>query len=127
MDVGNLRVLISTDISGLQNGMKRAESEVKGFGARMSGFGKTMQDMGRDIALLTAPLIGFGVVGVNTAASFQSSMNEISARTGLVGDDLNRIRDFALKMGADTAFSAQDAAAGFLQLLSSGSMARVLS
>lgn len=123
MDVGNLRVLISADISGLQNGMKRAESEVKGFGARMSGFGKTMQDMGRDIALLTAPLIGFGVVGVNTAASFQSSMNEISARTGLVGDDLNRIRDFALKMGADTAFSAQDAAAGFLQLLSSGSSA----
>jgi TP901 family phage tail tape measure protein len=39
----------------------------------------------------------------------------------LVGDDLESVRDFALQMGADTSFSAQQASDAFLQLLTSGS------
>lgn len=85
-------------------------------GAQLTAFGATMGQAIR-------PAVQFANAGISTAASFDSAMAEISARTGIVGQDLNAIRDFALQMGADTAFSAQDAADGFLQLLSSGQSA----
>jgi hypothetical protein len=57
---------------------------------------------------------------VGVAATFEQAMATISARTGVVGDDLERVRQLALQMGADTAFSAQDAADAMLELMASG-------
>ena len=125
--VATLSVIINANDRGLQSGLRKADSAVQGFGSRMQGglkrAGDGLQDLGKDIGLLVAPLAAFGVAGINVASTFQSSMNEISARTGLVGEDLERVRQYALDLGASTAFSAQDASEGLLQLLSSGSSA----
>jgi TP901 family phage tail tape measure protein len=134
MDVGNLRIVIGADVGGLRTGLREAENGLKSVAKKAGAFGKqlgeglksagdTMTGLGTSIGTLIAPLAGFGVAGVMVAADFESSMNEISARTGIVGEDLDMIRQFALKMGADTAFSAQQASDAFLQLLSSGSSA----
>jgi hypothetical protein len=134
MDVGNLRIVIGADVGGLSAGLREAENGLKSVAKKAGAFGKqlgeglksagdTMTGLGTSIGTLIAPLAGFGVAGVMVAADFESSMNEISARTGIVGEDLDMIRQFALKMGADTAFSAQQASDAFLQLLSSGSSA----
>jgi len=125
--VASLAVEITGDISGLDRAMRGADDAVKNFGQRMGGglkkIGDNMTTLGTSLLKITAPLVAFGTLGVHTAATFESSMNEISARTGLVGEDLEKVRQYALKMGADTSFSAQQAADAFLQLLSSGSSA----
>lgn len=125
--VAQLSVLIGANISGLETGINQANAKVNGFATgftrNLSGLGSEMTRLGGQLSLALAPLTGFGVAGVRTAMSFESAMTEISARTGLVGADLQRIQDIALQMGADTAFSAQDAANAFLQLLSSGQSA----
>ena len=82
-----------------------------------------MQSIGLAISAATAPLVAFGASGIKVASDFEDAMAQISARTGIVGADLQMISDFALQMGADTAFSAQQAADAFLQLLSSGQSA----
>lgn len=125
--VASLSVEITGDISGLETAMKRADNTVNNFGTRLGGglkkIGDDMTTLGTSLLKITAPLVAFGTLGVHTAATFESAMNEISARTGLIGDDLEEVRQYALKMGADTSFSAQQAADAFLQLLSSGSSA----
>jgi TP901 family phage tail tape measure protein len=125
--VASLAVEITGDIRGLNRAFSAADKQVKGFGSKLSqglkDIGGEMTSLGTSIGTLIAPLAGFGVAGVMVAADFEASMNEISARTGIVGEDLEMIRQFALKMGADTSFSAQQASDAFLQLLSSGSSA----
>lgn len=105
----------------------RATGTLRGFDTQMqsveqriSRFGGQMQSVGAGMLALTAPLVGFAAAGIRVASQFDDAMAEISARAGIVGEDLQRISDFALQMGADTAFSANQAADAFLQLLTSG-------
>lgn len=105
------------------NSLRGFESRIDQIGRRLQTFGSQMQGAGIAITAMTAPLVAFGVAGVNAAATFDQAMATISARTGLVGSDLETIRSLALQMGADTAFSAQQAADAFLELLASGQSA----
>jgi TP901 family phage tail tape measure protein len=119
-----LQVLIGADTHNLVRGLRDAEGLVDGFASKVSSkissIGTSFIKAGAGISQLTAPLAGFGQQGIEVAANFESAMAEISARTGTVGEDLEKVRQFALQMGADTSFSAQNAADAFLQLLSSG-------
>lgn len=105
----------------------RASSELERFGsgldsteARMRQWGRTLTGLGGVLTGLTAPLVNFGRQGIQTASNFEAAMAEIGARAGLTGDALQQVADFALEMGAQTSFSAQEAADAFLQLLTSG-------
>jgi TP901 family phage tail tape measure protein len=116
--VASLSVEITADVSGLNSGLDTANRKVNGFGDdAQAGLKKSTAGW----QLLGTTMLGIGTAGIMVAADFESSMKEISARTGLVGDDLESVRDFALQMGADTSFSAQQASDAFLQLLTSGS------
>lgn len=110
-------------VDNLTPGLRNADNSLGNFGTRLQGIGDRITGLGTRLTAITAPITAFGVVGVNTASRFQDAMAEISARTGIVGEDLTRIQNLALEMGADTAFSAQQAADAFLQLLSSGQTA----
>lgn len=117
------RVVIDT--SGVDAAMGRAQQSfrngLQAIGAGIDQLGSSMSRVGDSLTILTAPLTAFGVTGVRTAASFQEAMTQISARTGVVGDELQALSAFALQMGADTVFSGQQAADALLQLLTSGS------
>ncbi len=124
VNLGTAYGAIVIDQSGIQTGVQQAQrtfdNMLQSVGGGLQRFGDSVASMGGSLTLLTAPLLAFGVSGIKTAADFDSAMIEISARTGIVGEDLQQISDFALQMGADTAFSAQQAADAFLQLLTSG-------
>jgi TP901 family phage tail tape measure protein len=125
--VSSLDVLIGANISGLQRGLNQAQKDTVGFGnsisSKFKSVGDSISGVGTSLLGLSVPIGAALGYGVNVASSFESSMAEISARTGLVGEDLEQIRQYALQMGADTSFSAQQASDAFLQLLSSGSSA----
>lgn len=122
--IASLLVTIGADISGLKQGLDDTESGINNLGGRLqsglNSIGGTVVRTGAALTELTSPLRDFGAQGLQTASNFDSIMAEISARTGVVGTDLDQVRQFALQMGADTSFSAQQAGDAFLQLLSSG-------
>lgn len=120
-NLGSAYGRIVLDPSGVGDGINEAKRQVDGG---LKGIGDSVASLGGAFTALTAPLMAFGAAGLKVAADFDTAMAEISARTGLVGTDLEEIRQLALQMGADTAFSAQDAADAFLQLLSSGQTAK---
>jgi TP901 family phage tail tape measure protein len=102
------------------NTLKQFDSGLEATVNNMRRVGGELQGLGLAISAAVAPLVAFGTQGVRTAMSFDSSMAEISARTGTIGEELEQVRQLALQMGADTVFSAQDAADAMLELLASG-------
>ena len=102
------------------NTLRQFDSGLENTVNNMRRVGGELQGLGMAISAAVAPLVAFGAQGVRTAMTFDSAMAQISARTGVVGEDLERVRQLALQMGADTVFSAQDAADAMLELLASG-------
>ena len=103
-------------LRGFDTQMQSVEQRISRFGGQIAG-------VGAGLVAMTAPLVGFAAAGMRVASDFENSMAEISARAA-VGEDLQRISDFALQMGADSSYSANQAAEdAFLQLLTSGQTA----
>lgn len=122
--VASLQAIFTANTTQLDQAIGRVESGLRGLGQSvgrsLDTIGSNMTMAGARIGIGIAPLVLLGKAGLNTATQFDTSMAEISARTGLVGDDLKRIEEYALQMGATTTFSANQAADAFLQLLTSG-------
>lgn len=109
------------EISTTENSLKNLTREMKNFGSvsaqEIAAAGQKMQDVGgklegvgKKMMPVTAAITGLGAVAVKTAADFDSSMSQVAAVSGASGDDLERLRDKAREMGAQTQFSASEAA-----------------
>lgn len=57
-----------------------------------------------------AALGAFAKDVVQTGIAFTDSMSQVSAVSGVVGTQLDSMKDLAMKMGAETVFSASEAA-----------------
>lgn len=83
--------------------MQAAGEKIKNVGDKVTAAGKAM------IPVTTA-VVGIGGAAVKTTADFDASMSKVSAVSGAVGEDFDRLRDKARQMGRDTKFSAAEAA-----------------
>jgi TP901 family phage tail tape measure protein len=66
-----------------------------------------------------AIVAGLGMA-VGKSMEFEKSMSAISAATGASGAKLEQFRDAAMKAGADTAFSATEAADAITEMAKAG-------
>lgn len=66
-----------------------------------------------------AMTLAFGKM-LNTYADFDKSMSEVQAATHETAGNMDLMRDAAIEAGADTAFSASEAAAGIKELAKAG-------
>nr|WP_294682464.1 phage tail tape measure protein [uncultured Anaerotignum sp.] len=109
------------EISTTENSLKNLTREMKNFGSvsaqeiaaagqKMQDVGGKLESVGKKMMPVSAAVTGLGVVAVKTAADFDSSMSQVAAVSGASGDDLERLRDKAREMGAQTKFSASEAA-----------------
>lgn len=93
----------------------------RGLGSKINSIGQSMQLVGRNISLMTAPLTAFVTQGIFAFANFDEILTEIQARTGATAEEMETLKQFAIEMGQETAFSATEASQAMLELLSSGS------
>jgi TP901 family phage tail tape measure protein len=83
--------------------------------------GESMSKLGGALTLgITAPIAAIGAASVSMAADFESSMNKVQAVSSATGADMEAMRQLAMKLGADTKYSAQEAAEGMGNLASAG-------
>ncbi len=108
--LGTAVLVLSTDSTKLDRGLKRAQTRAKAIGAKMRRVGRQMS------TALTLPIVGFGVAILKAAAGFEKGMNQVQALTGATGKELTKLSDLAKVLGATTQFSAGQAAdaMGFL-------------
>lgn len=72
------------------------------------------------VAGITRGIVGLGVSAVQLEAKFSTSMRMIAAATGAPASELKALNDLAIKLGADTSFSASEAADAMLELAKAG-------
>jgi TP901 family phage tail tape measure protein len=134
----DLRVIVDADASPLKR-------ELVGAGGDVRVFGREVKSQSRGALAFNAALdkqreslrgvgtfaktAGFAIGGVfavgiasaiKTGAEFESQMARVQAVTGATGKEMDQLRKLAIKLGADTKFSANDAAEAMYELSSAG-------
>jgi len=115
------RILATVETTGVG----QAERELAGFGTsvdRVGGMaGKVLGGLVVAGAAAGGLAIGaFAASSVSAAASFEKSLSSIAAVSGATAGEMEQISALSLQLGADTAFSAGEAAAGLEELIKGG-------
>jgi TP901 family phage tail tape measure protein len=110
---------IDGDVTKLLAAVGKANSAISGIGTGVSGqqIGAVGKSLSRNITL---PLVAVAAAGVKTAADFEVSMASLAVNAGIGGKELDKLGDLAIQLGADTVFSANEAANAMLELSKSG-------
>lgn len=69
---------------------------------------------------VTEPIIGIGKKIVEVGKEFESTMSQVQALSGATADELKYLEDVARQLGAETAYSASQAAEGFTYMALAG-------
>lgn len=69
---------------------------------------------------LTVPLVAFGAKSFQVFAGFDKTMRQVGVQTKQAGKGMKELTDLAMKLGAETSFSAKDAADAMLELAKGG-------
>ena len=75
-----------------------------------SGFTSALSIAGKAISVATKAITDFASSSVKTGMAFDKSMSQVAATLGKTVDEVQDLREFAQKMGSETAFSASQSA-----------------
>ena len=132
MDLFDLAAKITLDSTEYESGLKDANKKGESFGSKIAkGFGTAVKVGVAAVAAGASAVSAFATSSVKTGISFDASMSQIAATLGLTvdeiqnningaGDTFDLLRAKALEMGAETNFSAEQAADGLNILAMSG-------
>lgn len=112
---------LQREIANTEIKLKSLTEEQKNFGSvgaqqialvgeKLKNVGDKIEGTGKKMLPLTGAITGLGAMAVKTTADFDASMSNVSAISGATGNDLQALRDKAREMGAQTKFSASEAA-----------------
>lgn len=80
-----------------------------------------MQTAGKSMTkLLTVPILGAGIAAAKIGGDFEEQMSRVKAISGATGSSFDQLKQQAIDLGAKTAFSAKESAAGMENLASAG-------
>lgn len=123
-DLGAISARLTLNIDNFSSNLRRAEEEIKNTEKQFSGFtdiGKRFENIGQKLTLgLTLPIAGIGVAASKAGMDFEAQMSRVSAISGATGENLDKLKEQAMQLGADTAFSSKQAAEGMENLASAG-------
>jgi TP901 family phage tail tape measure protein len=123
INVGTAIAFLELDMSNFKNGLSSAGADLKNFatGGGLQNLSSAMSTTGSELTKsVTLPLAGVGAAAVKTSMDFEAQMSKVAAISGATGGDLKGLRDQAIKLGADTNFSASEAAEGMELFASAG-------
>ena len=133
-DAGKITVRMDLDASGVRTGAQQARQSLNDLQNDLNNLNNAGQNAGQNIsnsmadinkgldkamgtgkkltAMLTLPLVGFGLSAIKVTKDFDYSMSEVSAISGATGKDLERLEEQAKELGKTTFFSATEASQG---------------
>lgn len=128
VDVGTAIGYLDLDTSKFKKGFKSALDDLQTFsdkttkaGDKFTALGSAMTTTGSTLTKwVTTPLVGIGTAAFAVGNEFESAMSKVQAISGATGEQLEALTEQAMDLGATTAFSASEAAAGMENLASAG-------
>lgn len=107
---GSVNVDSSIDGSGFSKGLSKLGDAAK----------TAISTMTSAIGVGIAAIAGIATAAIKTGSDFESQMSRVSAISGATGSDLDALNKQAIQLGADTVYSATEAAQGMENLASAG-------
>lgn len=111
---GSIKIKAELDADPAKKEMSGLTSELEksaNIGSKVGGAVKTgLTIAGAAIGAATTAVGAFSKSAVDAGMSFDSSMSQVAATMGKTTGEIGELRDFAMEMGANTAFSATQAA-----------------
>lgn len=98
---------IGRTAGGLKQQLANAAAEMRNVGMGLT-------------AGVTLPIVGVAAAAINSAAQFEQSLNVMQQVSGATEAQMASMQAQALQLGAETSFSAGEAAAGMLELAKAG-------
>lgn len=128
INVGSAVAYLELDISNYTGGFRRALSELKTFqdktttaGQKISASLNALSYIGSDLTKnVTVPIVGIGTAAVKVAVDFDKQMSAVRAVSGATESDFESLRQKAIDLGADTAFSASEVAVAMTEMAKAG-------
>lgn len=110
------------DQGGDEYGRRFSDSGKRSIGSRAKGLFSGFKGLaaGAGIAGGVALAAGFAKSAISLQADFEQTMNLVKASTNAPASAMKDLSDLAMKMGADTAFSANEASGAMLELAKAG-------
>lgn len=113
----SLAVSLGMNSTQFTAGVTAAQAQLQAFAQQAQAVGNTISGVGQGMSLgITAPIVAFGVSALKTAADFDTAMATVKARSGESDKALLELREQAKALGADTSFSATEAAGAMAEL-----------
>lgn len=106
------KVVIETDLdsSGIEKGLSAMGKLTK----------KGLKTAATAITGTTVAIEGIGFAAAKAGYDFEAQMSRVKAISGATGEEFEKLKDQAIKLGAETAFSSGEAAEGMENLASAG-------
>lgn len=125
MEQFSVEALLKATDNGFVKAFKDAQQAVETFEKKSNSMttavGKVMQSTGASMTkYITTPLVGVGVAAAKVGGDFEEQMSRVKAISGATGDTFEQMKQQAIDLGAKTAFSAKESAAGMENLASAG-------
>ena len=105
------RTIIETEesLKSLENEVGSGSAKLAQISTEAGKIGESLTSAGGKMLPVTAAMTGLGTAAVKTAADFDSSMSNVAAISGSSAEDMDKLRERAREMGAQTKFSAKEA------------------
>lgn len=116
----NITVRLLADTSKFTAGMAKVSAEAEKTSTTMEASGGKTKLLTTGIAAAGIAATALGVAAVRMAADFDVGMSTVQANTGASADEMSLLRQAAIDAGADTVYSATDAADAINELGKAG-------
>lgn len=111
---------LRAEIADFQNAMRRAADAVRPVNSAAERLGSAATEAGRSLVLVGAAAAAGVGLAVTKFAEFDQQMSNVKAATHETTENMGLLREAALQAGADTAFSATEAAQAVEELAKAG-------
>lgn len=111
MTLFDLVAKLTLDSSEYEQGLDGARGKANKFAKGLnSAADKVLKVGGAAAGVAVDGMTAFAKSAISTGQQFDAAMSQVAATMGVSVDEIQDLRDFAQKMGAETAFSANEAA-----------------
>jgi TP901 family phage tail tape measure protein len=120
----SISIALEAKVSGFVSGMKTAQKSAEDFADRTAAFAKDNEQhldrVGKASMVMGGALLAGVALAVKSFMEFDKAMSDVQSSTHETEANMDLLRDAAINAGADTAFSAKEAAKGIDELAKAG-------
>ena len=120
----SISISLEAKVQGFVAGMRTAQQAAKDFAGRTAAFAREHEEsldrVGKAGMVMGSGLLAGVGLAVKSFADFDAAMSEVRASTRETAGNMDLLRQAAIDAGADTAFSAAEAAKGIDELAKAG-------